>query len=64
MPGPAGDAANFQTIEEFWEALFTNEMIEIIVEKTNSKIEDIWFEMMENNELQQTYHVHTNCVRN
>jgi len=33
VPGSAGDAANFQTIEEFWEALFTNEIIEIIVEK-------------------------------
>jgi len=41
MPGPAGEALHAETIEEFWDILFNNEIIQIIVDQTNKKIEDV-----------------------
>jgi len=39
---PLRDAAlNSETIEEFWELLFNEEIINIIVEHTNEKIEEV-----------------------
>ncbi|KAK0073895.1 hypothetical protein PV325_009046, partial [Microctonus aethiopoides] len=39
-PGPIGDAANLETIQEFFSILFHDEMINIIVECTNHQIEN------------------------
>ncbi|CAB0041745.1 unnamed protein product [Trichogramma brassicae] len=39
IPGPAGDAVNSNSIEEFWSCLFNKAMIDMLVEYTNEKIE-------------------------
>ncbi|XP_058810117.1 uncharacterized protein LOC131675225 [Phymastichus coffea] len=55
VPGPTGDALNASTIEEFFDLLFNNEMIEIIVENTNSKIEEICMPLIVEEKM-ETYH--------
>ncbi|XP_056643529.1 uncharacterized protein LOC130449612 [Diorhabda sublineata] len=37
VPGPNGDAKNLDSIEKFWDILFNDEMIDIMVEHTNKK---------------------------
>lgn len=58
IPGPAGDALRAETIEEFWDLLFNNEMIEIIVQHTNEKIEDVCARLECEGKI-ETYHHHT-----
>jgi len=47
------------TIEEFWDVLFPQSIIEIIVEHTNKKIEDTCAMLIEEEKDLQTYHNHT-----
>lgn len=58
IPGPAGDALRVETIEEFWDLLFNNEMIEIIVQHTNEKIDDVCARLECEGKI-ETYHHHT-----
>ncbi|XP_032671956.1 piggyBac transposable element-derived protein 4-like [Odontomachus brunneus] len=57
-PGPADAALNVETIEQFWDLLFNEEIIETIVEQTNNKIEDVCAHLIAENKV-ETYHHHT-----
>ncbi|XP_018407155.1 PREDICTED: uncharacterized protein LOC108783160 [Cyphomyrmex costatus] len=54
--GPSGAATNCTSMAEYWQVLFTNEMINMIVEHTNDKIEDVCSKMISQNQNIQTYH--------
>ncbi|XP_012224550.2 piggyBac transposable element-derived protein 4, partial [Linepithema humile] len=54
IPGPIN--INASTIEEYWDLLINNEMIELIVEHTNKKIEDVCAKDMAADKDMQTYH--------
>lgn len=62
IPAPDGPATNLTTIEEFWEALFTDEIFEQIVECTNTQIENVCAEMMAKDCIMQSYHHQTDLV--
>lgn len=55
-PGPIAEAANCETVYEFWKVLFTDEIINIIVECTNVKIEDVCSIRMAAGQQMQSYH--------
>jgi len=59
IPGPAGAAANFENIEQFWDGLITPNIIKIIVEHTNTEIEIHCADLMERDQNIQTFHHHT-----
>lgn len=61
IPGPIGDAANLESIEQFWSVLFNDEMINIIVECTNAHIEDHCAHLMAKNQEIQSYHHQTDA---
>lgn len=42
IPGPAGEALLAESIDQFWDLLFDEKIIEIIVQHTNDKIEDVF----------------------
>ncbi|XP_011707611.1 PREDICTED: piggyBac transposable element-derived protein 4-like [Wasmannia auropunctata] len=56
-----GETLNLQKIENFWDLLFTNEMIDLIVERTNLKIERECAEMVAEDKF-ESYHHHTDAV--
>lgn len=58
-PGPAGSAEDFESIEQFWNGLFSSEIIKIIVEHTNAEIENHCANLIERGQDTQTYHHHT-----
>lgn len=60
IPGPAN--TNASTIEEFWDLLFDSDMIDMIVEHTNTQIEDVCSRMMAEDKNMETYHGLTNKV--
>jgi len=55
LPGPANEALQAKTVEEFWDLLFTREMLEIIVNQTNKKIESIRASLQATKKI-ETYH--------
>ena len=56
VPGPILEAAQLDSVEKFWDLLFNREIIEIIVENTNFKIEETRIEMTLQERIEQTYH--------
>lgn len=46
VSGPNGDAKNLNCIEQYWEILFNDEMINIIVQHTNNKIEEVCLKLV------------------
>lgn len=58
-PGPAGPAENLTTMVQFWEALFTPEILNIIVTHTNSQIEEHCARLIKRDGQIQSYHHHT-----
>lgn len=58
-PGPVGPAADLNSIEEFWDILFPQSIIEIIVLHTNNVIEAACLEIIKEGKNLQTYHRHT-----
>lgn len=58
VPGPKGNALNATTIEEMWSCLFTQDMIDIIVNNTNLKIEAECIELVAQDKA-ESYHHHT-----
>ena len=60
VPGPAGDAESLETVEEFWEILFNKEMIDIIVEETNKKIQEVCTPLIVEDKV-ESYHHHTDA---
>lgn len=46
VPGPKDEATNCNAPIEFWKILFNEDMLKVIVEKTNKKIEDVCAMMM------------------
>lgn len=60
IPGPADATLNVETIEQFWDLLFNKEIIQIIVEQTNNKIEDVCAHLIVKNKV-ETYHHHTDA---
>lgn len=61
QPGPAGNAVNAKTLEDMWECLFTDEMINLIVHNTNLQIEEESLALVVE-EKQQSYHNHTDAI--
>lgn len=59
IPGPIGPAAGLGTMEQFWEALIIDEILQKIVEHTNQQIEHVCAIMMAKGLLIQSYHEHT-----
>lgn len=59
VAGPAGPAANLQTVEEFWNALFPKQILDIVVEHTNDEIERHCLNLIEQGRDLQSYHQHT-----
>ncbi|KAL3273186.1 hypothetical protein HHI36_014640 [Cryptolaemus montrouzieri] len=58
--GPAGAAVNATTIEQFWDFLFTPNIIQMLVEHTNEKIEEHCASLIDTGGADtQTYHHHT-----
>ena len=60
IPGPADAAENLETIEQFWEILFTDQIIQVIVEQTNKKIKEVCTPLVVENKA-ETYHHHTDA---
>lgn len=60
--GPKGAASNLQSITEFWSVLFTDEIINIILEHTNNHIEAVCLKIISNGEDLQSYHHHTGAI--
>lgn len=60
QPNVAGNAVHAETLEQFWECLFTDEMINLIVENTNRKIEEVCLPLVAEG-TQQSYHYHTDA---
>jgi hypothetical protein len=58
IPAPQGEASNLNKIQNFWELLFNNEMLRIIVDCTNVRIEEVCLEMIRDGKELQTYHQH------
>ncbi|XP_066583594.1 piggyBac transposable element-derived protein 4-like [Prorops nasuta] len=54
----ADDAVNLDSLENFWDLLFNQEIIEEIVDSTNKKIEEVSASLLVE-ERDQTYHHHT-----
>lgn len=59
MPSPIGAAGNLQKIEEFWKALFDDEIVRIIVDCTNQQIENHCADLIAQDKEIQSYHCHT-----
>ncbi|KAL7294239.1 hypothetical protein TKK_0012255 [Trichogramma kaykai] len=59
--GPAGDAEHACTIEEFWSCLFDENMIDILVQNTNKKIEQESLELVAEDRI-ESYHHHTDEI--
>ena len=57
VPGPNGDAQNLDSIEKFWEILFNDEMINIIVQHTNNKIEEVCLELVAADKAESYHHL-------
>lgn len=62
VPGPTGAASNLETIEEFWDILFNDEIINIIVNHTNNQIEKVCLDIIQQDQDLQTYHHHTDSI--
>ena len=62
VPSPTYAAEYFNTIEDFWDILFPNSIIEIIAEYTNTKIEQVCLELIKKNLAMQSIHHHTNVT--
>lgn len=56
--GPKGAASNLQNVFEFWNRLFTDEIINIIIQHTNDRIEAVCLQMIANKQDLQSYHHH------
>jgi len=54
----ANDAVNLDSLENFWDLLFNQEIIEEIVDNTNNKIEDMCASLVAEGRA-QSYHHHT-----
>lgn len=61
-PGPKNEASDLGTVEEFWNILFNQEIIDIIVEQTNEKIEDYCAQLIAKDVNIQSYHHHTDVL--
>lgn len=59
IPSPINAAANCDSIEEFWEVLFSPDIIEDIVKFTNIQIEETIASLIEKEQLEQSYHHQT-----
>lgn len=59
VPSPADAAENLNTIEDFWDILFPNSIIEIITEHTNTRIEQVCLELIKKNIELQSVHQYT-----
>lgn len=57
----ADDAVNLYSLEDFWDLLFNQEIIEMIVDNTNVKIEEVCALLIAEDRA-QTYHHHTNAI--
>lgn len=57
----AGEAETLDEIESFWDLLFSQKIIDIIVQKTNARIERESAESVAK-EKESTYHYHTDAT--
>ncbi|XP_043269515.1 uncharacterized protein [Venturia canescens] len=57
-PAPQHEASNVQKIEELWKLLFNDEMLKIIVDCTNEKIEEVCLTMIRDNKRPRTCYRH------
>lgn len=46
MPELLDDPKNCETLEQFWDLLFSPDIIELIVEHTNRRIEEVCLEVV------------------
>ena len=60
VPGPANDAQTLGTMEQFWDILSNDQIINIIVECTNSKIEEVCLALVAENRA-ESYHYLTDA---
>lgn len=56
LPGPTNDATNASTIEEFFDILFSPDIVEDIVKFTNLQIEKEIVSLIEKESVEQSYH--------
>ena len=57
VPGPNGDAKNIDSIENFCDILFNDQMIDIIVEDTNNKIEEVCLKLVAADKAESYHHL-------
>lgn len=57
-PGPTKEAENLETLEQFWDILYDEEILNIIVQHTNNKIEEVCLQMIKENLRLHTIHHH------
>ncbi|XP_015122054.1 piggyBac transposable element-derived protein 4-like [Diachasma alloeum] len=57
----ADEAVNLNSLEEFWDLLLNREIIDIIVQNTNAKIEEVCAPLIAEGRA-QTYHHHTDAL--
>lgn len=62
IPGPVGPAASLTSFEDFWEALLPDNIFEIIVQHTNTQIENTVLDMIKDGFTLQSYHRITDLV--
>lgn len=62
IPAPINDAARATSLEEFWEILFSPDIIENIVTFTNIQIETSIAKLIEKEAMQQAYHHPTDII--
>ncbi|KAK9885945.1 hypothetical protein WA026_013820 [Henosepilachna vigintioctopunctata] len=55
--GPNGDATNLDSIEKFWDILFNEEMVNIILQHTNNKIEEVCLEVVAADKAESYHHL-------